>query len=91
MEHKTPNYSHYGCTGALQGPNYFLHITLHKMFPVDLVTFTDEILNGKLHFLYSIIACFLLMYTGLTITDLCYARTKHPIFHNETTGNIPNV
>ena len=27
---------------------------LIRQFPADLVTFTGEILNGKLHFLYSV-------------------------------------
>ena len=25
----------------------------NQQFPADLITFTEEILNGKLHFLYS--------------------------------------
>ena len=29
--------------------------TVQKMFPADLVTFTEEILNGKLHFLSSVV------------------------------------
>ena len=29
-------------------------IMLTAQFPVDLVTFTEEIFNGKLHFLYSV-------------------------------------
>ena len=30
-------------------------VTLHKkMFPADLVVFTEEIVNGKLHFLCSV-------------------------------------
>ena len=29
----------------------------NPQFPADLVTFTEEILNGKLHFLCSVILC----------------------------------
>ena len=29
----------------------------NPQFPADLVTFTEEILNGKLHFLYSGCSC----------------------------------
>ena len=29
-------------------------IVLITQFPADLVTFTEEIVNGKLHFLYSV-------------------------------------
>ena len=32
---------------------FFTPYTTQKMFPADLVTFTEEILNGKLHFLCS--------------------------------------
>ena len=31
----------------------------NPQFPADLVTFTEEILNGKLHFLYSVSSKFL--------------------------------
>ena len=30
-----------------------IHSTINPQFPVDLVTFTEEIRNGKLHFLCS--------------------------------------
>ena len=29
-------------------------VIVYKPFPADLVTFTEEILNGKLHFSYSV-------------------------------------
>ena len=32
--------------------NFPLSIVANMQFPADLVTFTEEILNGKLHFLY---------------------------------------
>ena len=32
---------------------YFLNVKHCTKFPADLVTFTEEILNGKLHFLCS--------------------------------------
>ena len=36
---------------------YYLYIiyAAQKMFPTDLVLYTEEILNGKLHFLCSVI------------------------------------
>ena len=41
-----------GSNFSLQPPHSFM-ITAQKKFPADLVTFTEESLNGKLHFLCS--------------------------------------
>ena len=35
---------------------YDFRIALKTKFPADLVTFTEEILNGKLHFLRSVVS-----------------------------------
>ena len=37
------------CIRSFSGP-YFLTFVENREFPADLVTFTGEILNGKLHF-----------------------------------------
>ena len=41
------------CRNSLSQNKYFCEIDLLTAFPVNLVTFTEEILNGKLHFLCS--------------------------------------
>ena len=42
-----------GALKSVQDNQKFETTSTAQKFPEDLVTFTEEILNGKLHFLYS--------------------------------------
>ena len=42
----------------------------NPQFPIDLVTFTEEILNGKLYFLYSVLALLWTISGKSSITDV---------------------
>ena len=48
---------------------FYISITALKMeFPTDLVTFTEEILNGKLHFFCAV---YILVYALVALCTLC--------------------
>ena len=47
----------------------------NPQFPADLVTFTEEILNGKLHFLYSVYCTRnIVQYIQKTILEIRYSE-----------------
>ena len=50
----------------------------NPQFPADLVTFTEEILNGKLHFLWSALFC--LLFFLWFLSKMCF-KVDYFIFH----------
>ena len=51
-----------------------MKFSLNPQFPADLVTFTEEIFNGKLHFLCSVMSILLLIFSfSAPLSDLSFA------------------
>ena len=56
--------------------DFFSKCLPNPQLPRDLVTFTEEIINGKLYFLYSVRMYFLKK--GLFLSELdCFSRSKN--------------
>ena len=54
----------------------------NPQFPADLVTFTEEILNGKLHFLWSVHGAIFGGFFHLNVSEVYYLRNGNRLLSN---------
>ena len=64
---------------------------LNPQFPADLITFTEEILNGKLHFLCSVTFITVLPFSFAMILLCSCLSSKKSSVKNHNFQNIPSA